>query len=57
MIRGLMTAITCIRIRARPLVTGSGSTGFAEVSKRIAIRLTEEWPAIVGDKAGMTISP
>jgi len=31
------------------LVTGFGSAGFTSVTNRIAIRLTERWPAIVGD--------
>jgi hypothetical protein len=31
------------------LITGFGSAGFTSVTNRIAIRLTEHWPAIVGD--------
>jgi hypothetical protein len=32
------------------LITGVGSTGFVSVANRIAIRLTEHWPAIVGNE-------
>jgi hypothetical protein len=34
------------------LITGSGMAGFTSVGHRLAIRLSEEWPAVVGDGNG-----
>ena len=44
-----MTDNEVIACLSTGLITGFGMTGFVSVGNRIAIRLSERWPAVVGD--------